>query len=90
MCNNCEWFYLGQTANLKQRIRKHKSDVFYPQNTFVQNAQNIYAIVVEWKSFFWEFKYFYMTIQKNYASLKKNILPWDGNQVDKSINKQSQ
>ena len=33
MCNTCEWFYLGQTANIKQRIRKHnKSDGFLPQN----------------------------------------------------------
>ena len=22
MCNTCEWFYLGQATNLKQRIRK--------------------------------------------------------------------
>ena len=34
MCNTCEWFYLGQTNNLKQRIKKHKSDVFHPQNSF--------------------------------------------------------
>ena len=34
MCNTCEWFYLGQTTNLKQRIRKYKSDVFHPQNSF--------------------------------------------------------
>ena len=23
MCNTCEWFFLGQTTNLKQRIRKY-------------------------------------------------------------------
>ena len=34
MCNTCKWFYLGQTTNLKQIIRKHKSDAFYPQNKF--------------------------------------------------------
>ena len=34
MCNTCEWFYLGQTANLKHRIRKDKSDIFHPQNSF--------------------------------------------------------
>ena len=38
MCNTCEWFYLGQTANLKQRIRKDKSDVFYPQNSFCKTC----------------------------------------------------
>ena len=34
MSNTCEWFYLGQTTNLKQRIRKLKSDVFHAQNSF--------------------------------------------------------
>ena len=34
MGNTCEWFYPGQTTSLKQRIRKHKSDVFHPQNSF--------------------------------------------------------
>ena len=38
MCNTCEWFYLGQTTNLKQRIRKHKSDVFHPQNSFCKKC----------------------------------------------------
>ena len=34
MCNIYEWLYLGQTANLKQRVKKHKSDVSHPQNSF--------------------------------------------------------
>ena len=38
MCNTCEWFHLGQTTNLKQRIRKHKSDVFHPQNSFCKKC----------------------------------------------------
>ena len=38
MCNTCEQFYLGQTANLKQRIKKHKSDVFHPQNSFCKKC----------------------------------------------------
>ena len=38
MSNTCEWFYLGQTTNLKQRIRKHKSDVFHPQNSFCKKC----------------------------------------------------
>ena len=32
ICNNCGYFYLGKTIDFKQRIRKHKSDVKYPQN----------------------------------------------------------
>ena len=38
MCNTCEWFYLGQTTNLKQRIRKHKLDAFHPQNSFCKKC----------------------------------------------------
>ena len=38
MCNTCGWFYLRQTNNLKQRIRKHKSDVFHPQNSFCKKC----------------------------------------------------
>ena len=33
-----DWFYLGQTISLKQRIRKHKSDVFHPQNSFCKQC----------------------------------------------------
>ena len=38
MCKTCEWFYLGQTTNLKQRIRKYKSDVFHTQNSFCKKC----------------------------------------------------
>ena len=38
MCNTCKWFLMGQTTNLKQRIRKHKSDVFHPQNSFCKKC----------------------------------------------------
>ena len=38
MCNTCEWFYLGQTTNLKQGIRKHKSGIFPPQNSFCKKC----------------------------------------------------
>ena len=33
ICNNCDYFYLGKTIGLKQRIRKHKSDVKHSQNS---------------------------------------------------------
>ena len=42
MCNICEWFYQGQKANIKPRIRKYKPDVLQ-----IRNALNIFAIVVE-------------------------------------------
>ena len=34
LCNTYEWFYLGQTTNLKHKIRKHKLGVFHHQNSF--------------------------------------------------------
>ena len=33
ICNNCDIFYIGQIGELKQRTRKHKSDVIHPNNT---------------------------------------------------------
>ena len=38
MCNPCEWFFLEETANLIQRIKKHKSDLFHPQNSFCKKC----------------------------------------------------
>ena len=32
-CNNYDFFYIGQTEELKQRTRKHKSDVIHPNNS---------------------------------------------------------
>ena len=32
-CNNCDYFYLGKTMDLKQGIHKHKSDVKHLQNS---------------------------------------------------------
>ena len=33
ICNNYDFFYIGQTEELKQRTRKHKSDVIHPNNS---------------------------------------------------------
>ena len=43
---------------------------FIPRIVFVKNAQNIYAIVAEWKNLFVELIYCYIRIKKNYASLR--------------------
>ena len=72
MCNTCEWFYLGQTINLKQRIRKHKSDVFHPLDSCKKCSEHLRECT-RLKKPFLEFTHFYMRIKKNYASLKKNV-----------------
>ena len=33
ICNNCDFFYIGQTEELKQCTRKHKLDVIHPNNS---------------------------------------------------------
>ena len=33
ICNNCDFFYIGQIEELKQRTRKYKSDVIHPNNS---------------------------------------------------------
>ena len=68
--NTCEWFYLGQTINLKQKIRKHKSDVFHPQNSFCKKCSEHLRDFSRKKETFLEFIHFYLRIKKNYASLK--------------------
>ena len=73
MCNTCEWFYLGQTTNLKQRIRKRKSDVFHPQNSFCKKCSEHLRDCSRMKEPFLEYTHFNMRIKKNYVSLKKNV-----------------
>ena len=33
ICNNCDFFYIGQTAELKHCTGKHKLDVIHPNNS---------------------------------------------------------
>ena len=33
ICNDCDFFYIRQTEELKQRTRKHKLDVIHPNNS---------------------------------------------------------
>ena len=73
MCNTCQWFYLGQTTNLKQRLGKHKSDVFHPQNSFCKKCSEHLRDYSRIKEPFLEFTHFYMRKKKNYASLKKDV-----------------
>ena len=32
-CNYCWKFYIGETRDTKKRVRKHKSDVYHPENS---------------------------------------------------------
>ena len=70
MCNTCEWFYLGQIANLKQRIRKHKSDFFHPQNSYFKKCSEHLPDCSRMKEPFFRI---YMRIKKNHASLRKTF-----------------
>ena len=73
MCNICERFYLGQTTNLKQRIRKHKLDVFNPENSFCKKYSKHLRDCSRMKEPFLKFTHFYKRIKKSYASLKRNV-----------------
>ena len=67
MCNTCQWFYLGQTTNSKQRIRKHKSNVFHPQNSFCKKCSEHLRGYSIMKEPFSEFTHFRMRIRKSYV-----------------------
>ena len=71
MCIICEWFYLGQATNLKQRIRKHKSDVFHAHNSFCKKFSEHLRNCSRMKDLFLEFTHFYKRIKKKFASLKE-------------------
>ena len=73
MCNTYEWFFLGQTTNLKQRIRKHKSDDFHSSNRFCKKCSEHFRDCSRTKEPFLEYTHFYMRIKRNYVSLKKNV-----------------
>ena len=73
MCNTSEWFYLGKTTNLKKRVRKHKLDVFHSKNIFWKKCSEHLRHFSRIKKNFLEFTHFYMRINKNYTSLKKNV-----------------
>ena len=79
MCNTCEWFYLGQTTSLKQRIRKHKSDVFHPQNSFCEKCSEHLRYCNRMKEPFFRIYPFFMRIKRNSSVLKKNVSLWNGN-----------
>ena len=87
MCNTCEWFYLGQIANLKHRIRKHKSDVFHPQKSFCKKCSDYLRDCSRMKEPFFRIYPFLYGNEKNYASLKENVSLQDENHSLILINK---
>ena len=65
MCKTWEWFYLGKTSNLKQRVRKQKSDVFHPQNSFCKNcAENLRNCGKMKEPFFRTYPFLYENIKR--------------------------
>ena len=40
ICNYCWVFYIGHSEDLKQRTRKHKSDVYHPENSNCKKCSN--------------------------------------------------
>ena len=41
ICNICEYFYVGKTIDIKQRIRKQKSNVKHPQNSTCRECADL-------------------------------------------------
>ena len=70
ICNNCDFFYTGQTEELKQRTRKRKSDVIHPNKRNCKKCSehlrtcskmketyfNIYPFLYEQNKYLREFK----------------------------------
>ena len=70
ICNNCDFFYIGQTEELKQRTRKHKWDIIHPNNSNCKKCSeylrtcskmkepyfNVYPFLYEENKYLREFK----------------------------------
>ena len=70
ICNNCDFFYIGQTEEFKQRTWKHKPYVIHPSNSKCKKCSehlrtyskvkepyfNIYLFLYEENKYVWEFK----------------------------------
>ena len=78
MCNTCDWFYLGQTISLKQRIRKHKSDVFHPQNSFCKKCSDHLRDCSKMKELFFRIYPFLYESKKELREFKEKrfIMRW--------------
>ena len=79
MCNACEWFYLAQTANLKKRIRKHKSDVFHLQKSFCKKCSEHFRDFSRMKELFFRIYPFLYENKKELHEFKgkRFIMRWE-------------
>ena len=87
--DTCDWFYQGQTANLKQRIRKHKSDVFHPQSIFSKKCSEHWRDCRRMKEpFFRIYSFLYENI-KELREFKEKISLWDRDHTSTLLNNKS-
>ena len=49
ICNNCDFFCIEQTEELKQRTQKHKSDVIHPNNSNCNKCSEHFRICSKMK-----------------------------------------
>ena len=78
ICRNCDEFYIGQTQNFKQRIRKHKSDIKHPNNSTCKRCTNHIRVCTKGKEPFFKIYPFYYINDNNIREFKekKFILKW--------------
>ena len=74
ICNNCNFYYIGQIEKLKQRTWKHKSDVINPITVTVKNIQSIEELAQEWSNHISVFTHFYMKKINTFKNLKKDAI----------------
>ena len=85
-----QWFCLGQTTNLRWRIRKHKSDVFHLQNSFCKKCSEHLRDCSRMKEPFFRICPFLYENKKELREFKKKrlIMRWKPqlNTVNKLLN----
>ena len=61
ICNKCRQFYLGKTDDIKQRCRKHASDVRIPSNSNCREcAEHLRSCSALGEPFFTMFPFYYV------------------------------
>ena len=79
ICNNCDFFYIGKTEELKQRTRKHKSDVIHPNNSNCKKCSEYLRTCSKMKEPYFNMCSFLYEENKYLRKFKerRNIMNWE-------------
>ena len=77
-CRTCNEFYIGETQDFKKRTRKHKSDIFHPENSMCKRCAEHIRDCTKMTEPFFEIFPFYHNEDNYFRNFKEKrfILKW--------------